>query len=70
MPKQNRPATVMSASATISAMPMFMLVYLRTIIAMMSVPPLEAFRLNRIAEPNAGSRTAKHSSSSGWLVSG
>ena len=51
-------------------MPMFRLVYLRTIMATMSVPPLEASRWNKIAEPMAGSSTAKHNSSSGWFVSG
>ena len=38
--------------------------------ATMSVPPVEAFMLKRIAEPNAGSITAKMSSSNGWLVNG
>ena len=36
----------------------------------MSVPPEEAPRLNRIADPTAGSPTANISSSSGWDVIG
>ena len=36
----------------------------------MSVPPLEAPILKRMAEPRAGSTMAKHSSSIGWSVKG
>ena len=38
--------------------------------ATMSVPPEDASRLNRIAEPSAGRDTAKISSISGWEVIG
>ena len=38
--------------------------------AMMSVPPEDAFTWNRIAEPNAGRPTANINSSTGWLVMG
>ena len=44
--------------------------YFFRIMAMMSVPPLEAPILNRMADPSAGSATAKQSSSMGWSVSG
>lgn len=53
-----------------SAMPIFREVYFLRIMATMSVPPLEASRLKRMAEPTAGSPTAKRSSISGWEVSG
>ena len=45
-------------------------VYLRMIMAMMSVPPLEAPTWKRMAEPMAGRATAKMSSRNGWFVMG
>ena len=44
--------------------------YFFRIMAMISVPPLDAPILKRIAEPSAGSAMAKHSSSIGCPVSG
>lgn len=45
-------------------------VYFRSIIARISVPPLDAPTLNKMAEPVAGSTTAKQSSRRGSSVSG
>ena len=70
MPKATQAITVMMLSEIISALPMFRLVNLRSTMATMSVPPVEASRLKRIAEPTAGSDTAKISSIRGWLVMG
>ena len=47
---------------------MFMLEWAFKIMAMISVPPLDAPMLNRIAEPMAGRKIAKISSSIGWSV--
>ena len=55
-------------SANKSAVPIFMLECAFKIMAMMSVPPLEAPMLNRIADPIAGRKIAKISSSIGWSV--
>ena len=49
---------------------MFRDVYLRRIIATISVPPEDAPTLNRIADPTAGSPTANISSTRGWDVIG
>ena len=57
-------------STNISTVPMFMLEYFFKIMAMMSVPPLDAPILKRIAVPTAGRKMANISSKSGWLVSG
>ena len=57
-------------STNISTVPMFMLEYFFKIMAMMSVPPLDAPILKRIAVPTAGRKMANISSRSGWLVSG
>lgn len=50
--------------------PIFRLVCFFTIIAMISVPPLDAPILKRRAEPIPGSNTAKISSKKGSFVSG
>ncbi len=60
----------MTQSLMKSAFPMSTLLYFFTIIAMMSVPPVDAPILKRIAEPTAGRPTAKKSSSSGSSVKG
>ncbi len=60
----------MPRSTQNSAAPIFNVVYFFRIIAIISVPPLDAPTLNRIAEPNAGSTTAYTSSSTGWFVIG
>ena len=61
---ENRPVRIsntniaenaMSVSLTSSALPISRLVYFLRIIATISVPPLEALQLKRIAEPTAGS---------------
>ena len=52
---QNVAENAMSASLTSSALPISRLVYFLRIIATISVPPLEALQLKRIAEPTAGS---------------
>ena len=52
------------------ARPISKLEYFLRIMATMSVPPLEAPILKRMAEPRAGSTIAKHSSSIGWSVKG
>ena len=70
MPKAKQADTVMMMSLHSRAMPMFSAVCFFRIIAMISVPPEEASRLNRIAEPTAGSPTAKSSSTRGWEVIG
>ena len=70
MPKATQAITVITQSLAMSALPMFRVVNLRSSMPTMSVPPLEASRLNRMAEPTAGSPTAKSSSISGWEVMG
>ena len=65
MPNTKQAEAAISASLTSSALPMSRLVYFLRIIATMSVPPLEALQLKRIAEPTAGSIIAKHSSRNG-----
>ena len=49
---------------------MWHLKYFLTIIAMMSVPPVEEPMLNSSAEPHAGKKTPSSSSINGWSVSG
>ena len=49
---------------------MLTLVWRLRIMATISVPPLEACMLNKMALPTAGRATAKTSSSRGWLVMG
>ena len=65
-----KPAAVITASDIMRARPMSKLEYFFRIMAMISVPPLEAPILNRIAEPRAGSAMAKHNSSMGCSVRG
>ena len=64
------PAAVIRASESRRARPMSKLEYFFRIMATISVPPLEAPMLKRIAEPSAGRAMAKQSSSMGWSVSG
>ena len=61
---------MITASDIISARPMSKLEYFFSIMAMISVPPLEAPILNRMADPRAGSAMAKQSSSMGCSVRG
>lgn len=70
MPNIKKPAAVINASDTSRARPMSKLEYFFRIIAMISVPPLDAPILKRIAEPRAGRTIAKQSSSIGWSVKG
>ena len=49
---------------------MLRLVYFLSIMAMISVPPLEAPRLKRMAVPTAGRKMANSSSSKGSVVRG
>ena len=66
MPNAKQPASVIRKSVASSAFPMSMLVYFFMIMAIISVPPLEAPMLKRIAEPTAGRAMAKISSRKGW----
>ena len=70
MPKAAQAARVITKSEAIRALPIFRLVYFFKIMATISVPPLEASMLNSSAEPKAGRRMAKKSSSIGSLVKG
>jgi len=70
IPKTTPASVAIRKSVQNSALPMSRSVYLRKIIATMSVPPVLPCRLNRIALPTAGSRTEKTSSSMGCVVSG
>ena len=65
MSNTKQPAMVMIISVTRSAFPMSKLEYFFKTIAMMSVPPLDAPILNRMALPSAGRAMAKHSSNIG-----
>ena len=53
-----------------NAEPIFNFVYFRRIMAMISVPPLDASILKKIAELTAGNATAKINSNNGSSVSG
>ena len=53
-----------------NAFPMLKELYFLIIMAIMSVPPLEDPRLNRIEDPKDGRDTAKMNSSIGWSVNG
>ena len=64
------PARVKIRSEIIKPFPISTLVYFLRIIAITSVPPLEAPILNKIAEPSAGNKIAKINSNNGSLVSG
>ena len=64
MPNLTAAAMTMSTSLSISALPISMEVRLAKISATMSVPPVDAPISNTMAEPSAGSSTAKISSSS------
>ena len=70
IPNTKQPARVMKKSVARRAFPMSALVYFFMIMAMISVPPLEAPMLNRIADPTAGRAMANASSRRGWSVSG
>jgi hypothetical protein len=61
--KTRRAEAAMKTSEASSARPTSMPVYFFRIIAIMSVPPVEAPMLKRMAAPRAGRRTAKKSSS-------
>ena len=64
-PKAGKAAAAMKKSARNRALPMSALVYFLRIMAMMSVPPVEAPTLNSTAAPTEGSSTPKISSSRG-----
>ena len=70
MPKTKQAERATRKSASSSARPMSMLVYFRSSIAMISVPPVEAPMLKSRAEPRAGIPTAKISSRIGSSVRG
>ena len=70
MPKTKQPETATRMSAISSARPISMLAYLRSSMAIMSVPPVDAPMLKRMAEPRAGSPTEKMSSRKGSSVKG
>ena len=70
MSNTKKPAIVNKISEASKPFPMSTLVYFFNIMAITSVPPLDAPILNRMAEPMAGSTIAKISSSNGSLVSG
>ena len=53
-----------------NALPILKELYFLIIMAMISVPPLEEPRLNKIDDPKDGSDTAKINSSIGWSVNG
>lgn len=68
--KMRNPDKVKIISEIMRPLPMSTLVYFFRIMAITSVPPLDAPILNKIAEPKAGSKIAKTNSSRGSLVSG
>lgn len=68
--KTKKLAKVIMQLVASNAFPMSNEVYFRRIIAIISVPPLEAPILKRIAEPMAGRMIAKHNSNTGWSVNG
>ena len=71
MPKSQQAETAIRPSLTKRALPISSrLVYFLSIIATISVPPLEALLLKSSAEPTAGSIIAKQSSRRGWSVKG
>ena len=69
-PKTKNEAATEATSTSISTVPMFKLVCFFKIMAMMSVPPLEAPMLNRMALLMAGRKMANINSKSGSVVSG
>ena len=64
------PARVKIRSEIIKPFPISTFVYFLRIMAITSVPPLEAPILNKIAEPSAGNKIANINSNNGSLVSG
>ena len=66
---KNEDATA-ATSTSIRTVPMFRLVCFFKIMAMISVPPLDAPRLKRMAVPTAGRKIANISSSRGSSVRG
>ena len=67
-PNTKKDITTEVISTTRSAVPIFMLECAFKIMAMLSVPPLDAPMLNKTADPTAGRKIAKISSSIGWSV--
>lgn len=67
-PNTKKDITTEVISTTRSAVPIFMLECAFKIMAMISVPPLDAPMLNKTADPTAGRKIAKISSSIGWSV--
>ena len=70
MPKTAQAVITITQSLIKRAFPISILLYFLTIMAMISVPPVDALILKRMADPTAGSPTAKKSSSSGSSVNG
>jgi len=68
--KMKKEARTDATSTSISTVPIFMLVCFFMIMAMISVPPLDAPILNKIAVPMAGRKIANISSRSGSEVRG
>ena len=69
-PKMKNEEAAAATSTSMRTVPMLRLVYFLSIMAMISVPPLEAPRLKRMAVPTAGRKMANSSSSRGSVVSG
>lgn len=70
MSKTKKLHNVITPFVTSNARPISRDVYFFNIMAIISVPPLEAPTLNKMADPRAGSIIAKQSSKNGSLVKG